>query len=222
MEVYKSAGKYSEYIVTLVVDYCAKTEMNVPAKNETYVHYRAASAIVKHIEHKFTKETPSQVPSTFDKNFIYEVDKTVKACAKTKHFPTKHYTIGIHFFKTKKQAFYFNIHKTAEKYKFTGAAGEWYQNGQLKVKLYYKNGLLHRLYEHWYINGNLQYKINFHSGVLHGTYNAWFENQKIHICDHYYLGNLHGLCLSWDTNGKINTRCRYNYGTPSMFLHGTL
>ena len=61
---------------------------------------------------------------------------------------------------------------------FTGEMFENYENGQLKIKVNWKDGKEDGLLEQYYENGQLQYKANFIDGKEDGSLESYDKNGK--------------------------------------------
>ena len=56
---------------------------------------------------------------------------------------------------------------------------EYYENGQIKTKAFFKNGELDGLYQEFYSNGKIQSRGFFKSGKLEGEFLIYFKNGKL-------------------------------------------
>ena len=230
MFVYKSAGKNSEYIVTLWLERGTPNNLNRGnVKVPLYAKYRCKQAKVIQIEHKSINEKIDKIPSYYNDNFLYEVGKEVNVedyngdnnivCDK-----------GIHFFLIKKVAFFYNyISKNGEfknwcdngqKYiectykngELDGEYKDWYDNGQKCVECTYKNGELDGEYKEWYDNGQKWIECTYKNNELDGEYKSWYDNGQQMIEYTYKNGVLDGEYKNWYDNGQIWIECTYKNG----------
>ena len=175
MQVYKSAGKNNEYIVTLELSNDSRTNLKREnVTNAEYAKYRCSKALVVDIEHKETGEKESCVFSNYTNDFVYTVNEMVKEKCFDDELETV-CTNGIHFFKTKKQAL---MYKTIQK---NGEYKEWYENGQLYVECVYKDDKIEGEYKEWYENGQLYAECVYKNGIFDGEYKEWYENGKLRV-----------------------------------------
>ena len=56
---------------------------------------------------------------------------------------------------------------------------EYYENGQIKTKAFFKNGKLDGFYQEFYSNGKIQSRGFFKSGKLEGEFLIYFKNGKL-------------------------------------------
>ena len=110
MQVYKSAGANSEYIIMLEIG-LKPDENNLTrsgVRNADYAKFRCKTARVVKIENKETGETIDKVASWWDPHFIYRVNETLSE----PNYDTNQERInskGIHFFKTRDAALHYNL-----------------------------------------------------------------------------------------------------------------
>ena len=77
---------------------------------------------------------------------------------------------------------------------------EYYENGQLKAKGNYKDGLDDGLYEAYYENGQLQEKGNFKDGKPDGLYEAYKKNGAFWFKQNFKDGGLGYRRMSKELN----------------------
>ncbi len=87
-----------------------------------------------------------------------------------------------------------------------GLHEEWWDNGQLKSRITYKDGKYNGLYEMWDYDGQLMYRINYKDGKKGGLYEEWYSNGKQRVRVTYKDGKEDGLYEVWDYNGHLLSR----------------
>lgn len=60
-------------------------------------------------------------------------------------------------------------------------------------------------YKQWYENNQLYIHCFYKNGRLHGEYKEWYSNGRLHRHCFYKDGKLDGECRVWSHDGKINT-----------------
>ena len=123
-----------------------------------------------------------------------------------------------------------------------GVYEEYWKNGQIKVRLPYKDGRAHGHLHGWYENGNHAFKGHFNHGIKQGTHITFFpvekernpmyshilrfnmkgeldrEQQKGHITEGvclsaaYENGKINGPLVGWDKSGKYHISSMYKNG----------
>ncbi len=78
----------------------------------------------------------------------------------------------------------------------------WYKNGQMSIEGNRLNGISHGKYFEWYENGKKKKEIDFKDGDKNGIYMEWYENGIKKIETNYLKGKVIGKILRWDKNGK--------------------
>jgi len=68
---------------------------------------------------------------------------------------------------------------------FTGEYKSWWDNEQLYLHRYYKNGELHGKYKQWHDNGQLWSFCYYKNGKLNGELKEWNYDGKL-LYHHYY------------------------------------
>lgn len=199
MKVYKSAGERNDYLVTLELTDTSDSNTNLSRKVDIplFAKYRCKKAFVVSIEHKNTGKSVNFIESTYDSTFIYKVGEHIS----DKYYDANTNNIcsrGIHFYKTKEQALYWQWQPVNGPYK------RWYENGQLQLECGYKNDKLEGPYKWWYGNGKLSVEHGYKDGKLEGPYKSWHENGQIskEECE-YEGGELIGPYKSWYPNGEL-------------------
>ena len=85
---------------------------------------------------------------------------------------------------------------------FTGVSAGYYENGQLKSKVTYKDGKEQGLFEAYRKNGQLWFKQNYKDGVDHGLSESYWEDGQLHLKQNHKDGVEHGLSESYYTDGR--------------------
>ena len=73
---------------------------------------------------------------------------------------------------------------------FSGRSVSYYENGQVKEKINYKNGKPDGLEEWYYENGQLERKVNYKDGKKDGLEEWYDENGLLEIRKNYKDGKL--------------------------------
>ena len=87
--------------------------------------------------------------------------------------------------------------------KRNGLAEEYYENGQLKGKSYYKDGRSDGLDENYYENGQLESKGSFKDGKEDGLWEYYHENSNLSKKVNYKNGQRDGREELYSENGKL-------------------
>ncbi|SVC41765.1 uncharacterized protein METZ01_LOCUS294619, partial [marine metagenome] len=98
---------------------------------------------------------------------------------------------------------------------FTGAIGEFHENGQLETEGNYKDGEKHGLQEDFHKNGKLKFRGNYKNGKLHGLVEIFYAKGQLKLRENYKNGKHDGLSEQFDRNGNFGTS---NYKNGK--LHG--
>ena len=97
---------------------------------------------------------------------------------------------------------------------FTGVATEYYENGQLKSKVTYKDGEEQGLFESYRENGQLEYKNNYKDGEVNGLFETYHENGQLKDNITFKDGEVNGLYEAYKENGQEE-----NY-SPDCYQNG--
>ncbi|MEM9681414.1 MAG: hypothetical protein AAF901_13910 [Bacteroidota bacterium] len=79
---------------------------------------------------------------------------------------------------------------------------EWYDNGQLKSKLFYL-GNLHYMGYHYYKNGHLMREANYNNGAYYGLFKEYYPNEKIYRYSCFDFGQKGVYSMEFDSLGRI-------------------
>lgn len=200
MKVYKSAGNY---IVTL--DLLDDTQHNMnrsDLSNLNHAKFRCDRALVLKIKNKDTKRTKTSIKSDFDPKLKYYTNKIVEA----DHYDPNEKTVcsnGIHFYLTKKTAYFHDKKVNNGKYKM------WYDNGQLNESCTLVNNKIEGKYKKWNIYGQLIEYSTHVNNTLEGKYKLWHTNGQLKEHSTYVNSKYEGTYKEWYTNGTL--RKQYTY-----------
>lgn len=115
---------------------------------------------------------------------------------------------------------------------YTGEMIDWYEDGQLKEKGVYKEGLKTGLWEGFRKDGSQEYKLyskdgvnydieTFHEngslnvkgkvkdGEFEGLIKGYYKNGTLNVTENYKDGKKHGLWESFDVNGRHESSVCY-------------
>jgi antitoxin component YwqK of YwqJK toxin-antitoxin module len=93
--------------------------------------------------------------------------------------------------------------------KLEGEYKQWYPNGQLSSRGYYKEGKPEGEYNWWGPKGNLSSKSYYKEGKPEGEYKGWYDNGKLRIQYYYKEGKKEGEYKEWDYKGILNKHYLY-------------
>jgi len=77
----------------------------------------------------------------------------------------------------------------------------WYEDGQMKKKCSYINGMLTNKYQTWYKNGQKHEEGNYQNNEKHGKWSIWNKYGFIEEEIEYSKGKKDGQYTSWRKNG---------------------
>ena len=96
---------------------------------------------------------------------------------------------------------------------FSGRSVSYYENGQVKGKINYKNGKPDGFFEHYYENGQLNIKGNQKDGEPDGLWESYYDNGQLMIKVNYNKdGKEDGLWESYYENGQLTIKGNYKDG----------
>ena len=93
-----------------------------------------------------------------------------------------------------------------------GLSTFWYENGQKRYEKTYKDGLQDGLETWWYENGQKRSEGTYKDGKLDGLWTGWYENGQKRSEGTYKDGKLDGLFTLWYENGQKETEVTYEDG----------
>jgi len=151
--------------------------------------------------------------SIYDENFVYTEDFDVssdfdedinKVCAP-----------GIHYFKDREAAISYYCRKYVHDYAITDPSGirnEWYDDGQPRRQIHYKDRKFHGKYTKWWENGKKEEECEYVDNQREGVRMRWHENGQMSLKCKYKHGKLHGRYTKWDREGNVLGRYLYFRG----------
>ena len=95
---------------------------------------------------------------------------------------------------------------------FTGTSVSYHDNGQLEVKVNYKEGEPDGLTEVYYDNGQLMVKANYKEGEPHGLAEVYYDDGQLRAKANYKHGERHGLKEIYYDNGELKEEAKYKDG----------
>ena len=95
---------------------------------------------------------------------------------------------------------------------FTGVSTEYHENGQLDLKITYKDGVKDGLTENYHGNGQLYYKTIYKDGVKDGLSEGYYENGQLEYKGAYKDGKQNGLSKGYHENGQLEYKKTYKDG----------
>jgi YD repeat-containing protein len=96
---------------------------------------------------------------------------------------------------------------------YTGTVFSYHENGQIKSKEIYKDGLKSGVNEYFYSNGQVKQISNFFEGVLQdGQHTQYFKDGKVAKTWKLLNGKLEGVEEIFYENGQLETRENYLLG----------
>ena len=134
-----------------------------------HAKHRTNAATVISIEHAVTGERFTTGVSIYDKTFEYHVGNSLHVectldsvvCAP-----------GIHYFQTKETAVAWEMDYKS----FSGSMTQWHENGAVREKGTYVNGVKHGIYRVWSKRDVLRVECTFKHGSYDGLYLSWHAN----------------------------------------------
>jgi len=105
-----------------------------------------------------------------------------------------------------------SLWKTVVDGKSNGLWMEWYPNGVLRYRAYWKNSLGNGKWEYFYPNGQLRSESFYIDDIAQGLYKSYYENGQLKSDVVYLNGKKDGIELTYDLNGLLLSRKRYENG----------
>ena len=93
--------------------------------------------------------------------------------------------------------------------------GPWeyfHENGQLRMKVTYKNDKPEGFYEVYFDNGKPEWKGTYKNGKMHGVWEWSYENGHMRVEDNYKNGKRHGPLTGYHKNGFLRVTGEYKDG----------
>ena len=89
---------------------------------------------------------------------------------------------------------------------------EYYENGQMEMLSFLKDGERHGLWAGWYKNGQKAFEANYKDGKLNGLTTQWYANGQKELEGNYKDGKLMSAVV-WKPNGEKCPVTNVNDGT---------
>lgn len=89
---------------------------------------------------------------------------------------------------------------------------EWYPDGTLRYRAYWKEDLGNGKWEYFHPNGQLRSESFYINDIAQGIYKSYFENGHLQAAATYLNGNKHGPEYIYDSNGVLLNRFLYDDG----------
>lgn len=120
-----------------------------------------------------------------------------------------------------------SLWKTLVNGKTEGLWLEWYNNGPLRYRAYWKNSLGHGKWEYFYPNGQLRSESFFIDDIAQGMLKSYHENGQLNMDVVFQNGKKDGVEFIYDENGILLSRKRYENGVqridePIIFEKGNI
>ncbi|WP_340201798.1 hypothetical protein [Ascidiimonas sp. W6] len=120
-----------------------------------------------------------------------------------------------------------SLWKTLINGKSEGLWLEWYPDGNLRYRAYWKNGLGNGKWEYFYPNGILRSESFYINDIAQGIYKDYFKNSQLKTDVTYLNGKKEGIELLYDANGILRSRKKYTNGIqiidePLIFEKGVI
>ena len=96
--------------------------------------------------------------------------------------------------------------------KKTGYWEDYFDNGQLKSKGSYKNGIKDGIWEDYFYNGKLESKGSYKNGIKEGIWEYYWDNGQLGSKGSYKNGKLDGYWEDYGGNGKLESKGSYKNG----------
>lgn len=102
---------------------------------------------------------------------------------------------------------------------------EWYPDGTLRYRAYWKNDLGHGRWEYFHPNGRLRSESFYISDIAQGIYRSYYDNGQLESDGNYLNGKKNGVELIYDRSGGLLKRNFYDSGLlvidqPTLFEPG--
>lgn len=120
-----------------------------------------------------------------------------------------------------------SLWKTMLKGKPNGLWMEWYPNGTLRYRAYWKNSLGNGKWEYFFPNGQLRSESFYINDIAQGLYKEYHENGQLKTDATYIDGKKDGVEMVYDAGGIPLSRKRYENGQqvldePVIFQPGVV
>lgn len=88
----------------------------------------------------------------------------------------------------------------------------YYENGNIKVKTYYKDGLVSGKYCGYYESGKKHFVGNYKDNLFEGLQQVYYESGKVESIYYYKEGKLNGLTKEYYENGRLRMTKNWSMG----------
>jgi len=95
---------------------------------------------------------------------------------------------------------------------YTGEHSEFYENGQKKSEVNYKDGRVDGLSVYWHENGQKKLEGNWKDDKQNGLWVVWYKNGQKQQEENYKDGKWDGLSVYWYENGQKKLEETYKDG----------
>ena len=104
---------------------------------------------------------------------------------------------------------------------------EWYPNGALRYRAYWKNSLGNGRWEYFYPNGQLRSESFYINDITQGIYKSYHKNGQLKYDATFIDGKKNGFECTYDVNGLLLSRKRFENGIqcidePVIFQEGLI
>lgn len=104
---------------------------------------------------------------------------------------------------------------------------EWYPNGTLRYRAYWKNSFGNGKWEYFYPNGQLRSESFYIDDIAQGSYRNYYKNGQLKMDATYFNGKKDGVEITYDVDGIPLSRKRYENGEqvidePVIFQEGII
>lgn len=93
-----------------------------------------------------------------------------------------------------------------------GASAEWYESGQSKMEIHWKDGVQHGPRLTWFESGQIWGQGAYLNGLEDGTWTAWFPSGFKSMEWTMRNGAFHGIYTEWHPNGEKRRQFEYING----------
>ena len=98
---------------------------------------------------------------------------------------------------------------------FSGVSTDYYENGQLRGKETYKDGVKNGLSEEYYEDGQLAAFLGYKDGERNGPTENYYETGQLMHKSYYKDGKDYGLMVSYFQNGQLMHKRAYKDGVKN-------
>lgn len=174
-------------------------ELRKDVEDETYAKFRGSEFLVVQIIDIFNSN--KTINSIYNQNYIgvtYAVDRIVKP---NKYDENIHKVCsnGIHFFKTIKGAYYYNL----KSYNHTGKYLKYHDNGLTFVESTFIKGKLNGVSTKYYENGKKHRECTYIDDKINGSYFLFHPNGVLRMEGVYVNGLKKGNFTEYNHRGNI-------------------